>query len=1204
MTSPKVLGPPHVYFYFRSVLRKIWALVFASLLCAPLLHAQYRASIQGVVTDPSGAVIPGVTITLTNNATNEKQTTTSNGSGSYSFNALPPGSFAVSAERNGFATKTFNNVQITPEQSNSFNIQLPISAKQTTVTVNAAQVPLLDTENATISATISSNEVTHLPSFGRDVFQLTQLAPGTISDMAQAGGGGTYSMPGTQGPGGTSNNAGVFSTENGPQAVSNGSQYESNSIQVDGISTVSAVWGGTSVITPSEQSVDDVHIMTNQYDAEYGRFAGAQIQVTTKSGSNHVHGGVFFQRWSPGMNAYQRYNGTGFFNTSCTSPTTGLPAPCTPAQRGLLRDQQQFNQFGGSLGGPLWKNKLFAFFSYEGERSGVIATTSTGWYDTPSYDKLAATGPIATTYLTFPGAGVSGTLIPQSCANIGLTQGVNCNAIGPGGNQGLNVGSPLPGPAGTQDPNWTGPFSPGLGSGLGTTPDIADYTTVNPTTITDDQYNGRVDADVTAKDRLTGTIYWVPADQTYYAGPVRPMNFWHHDVINDAFTGLWNHVFNPNLLNQARANAAGWRYNEVSSNPQAPFGLPTGQVQAIGSITPQYFGAPGPGVYNQWTYTYSDIVTKVLGRHNMKFGGELTRLYYLNENPGSARPTFGFFNIWDFLNDAPQSQSGTYNPATGTPSVARQDNRENLWGAFAQDDYKVTANLTLNLGLRYNYFGSLYAKQGNMFVTTLGSGSALLPGLSVNRTSNLWTPQKLNFGPEVGFAYSPSRANGRIVFRGGYGLNYNEEEIAISANVYGNPGLTVSPNFTMSTPSSPNPGIVYNVASNVHSLFDYPPNPNVTAIGATFFGPNGLPTSGSPIQVTAFPSTLPTMYVQHYSLDMEYDLGWRNVFTLGYSGSQSRHTFFHYDENAVASVKALPLNTRVNSVNFFGNIGHANYNSMIATLHHQMSHQFQAEVDYNWAKSMDTSSAPYELQLYPYNPQLSYGPSDYNVTNAVKIFGLWQPVFFHSGHSWAEKIVGGWTLSGIFNWHTGFPWTPIFTTSGSLYCSTCNYTYLLPAAYLGGAGRDTSNSAFKSGPGVGNGVNSNYPNAAVAKNAFAYFTPPAYTLGPAFPATGGALPQAPGIGRNSLPGPRYRDFDATASKTFGMPRLREGSGLTLRADAFNVFNNLNFEPMGTSPSAVGAPTGGISNNISATNFGQGTAALGARVLTLQANFNF
>ncbi|HEX4031084.1 MAG TPA: carboxypeptidase regulatory-like domain-containing protein [Terracidiphilus sp.] len=1170
--------------------RAAFFLALAFAFAATCAQAQYRASIQGVVTDQSGAVVPGAQLVLTNKATGQTQTRTSDSVGVYNFNALPPGQFKLVVERSGYQTKVLDNVQVIPEQANALNVALAIGAVAQSVTVDASTTPIIDTEGGSIGGTINENEIQHMPSFGRDVFQLTQLAPGSFGDASQSSGGGTSSLPATQGPGGPSSNGGIFQTENGPQTLANGGQYENNSISIDGISTVSAVWGGTSVVTPSEESVGDVRIVSNDYDAENGRFSGAQIQVTSKSGTNNVHGSAFFQAWRPGLNAYQRYNGTGFYNP-CTD-SNGNTIPCTAALKGLLRDEQQFNQMGGSVGGPLWKNKLFAFFAYETERNTSQAT-STGWYETPAFDGLAPSGSIAASYLTYPGAGVSEKgLIGQSCSDIGLTEGVNCNTI-PG--QGLNIGSPLTSGLGKQDPSWNGPDSPGAGDGLSTTvADIAKYTTVNPTKVNDDQYNGRLDADITGKDRLTFAIYWIPADQTYYSGPVRPQNLWHHDVTNDAVSGIWNHTFSPNFLNEARANAAGWRYNEVASNPQAPFGLPTDSVQAIGSINLESFGAPGPAIYDQWTYSYRDVATKILGRHTVKFGGELTRLYYLNDAPYNARPAFGFFNVWDFLNDAPQSESGTFDPTTGLPTDARQDDREDLLGFFVQDNFKATPSLTLNLGLRYSYFGPLSAKQGNMYTTVLGSGSGLLTGLSVRKGGNLWNAQKGNFGPEFGFAYTPGHAN-KMVIRGGFGLNYNQNEIAITSNVNINPGLIVSPNFTMSTPSSPNPGIIYETATDVHSLFGYQPNPNTEAV----FGSNGLPATGQ-VSVTAFDANMPTMYTEHYSLEAEYDMGFTTVASLGYQGSLSRHAYFQYNTNATASVQNIALNPQVSSVDFYGNNGHSNFNSMLASVKHQFSHQFMADVDYTWAKSMDTNSGPYFIQYYPYNPSLSYGRSDFNVGQAFKAYGMWQPVFFRGSHEWAEKLLGGWSISGIFNVHSGFPWTPVFSTPGSLYCSGCPYSQLLPAAYLGGAGHDTSNAAYKSGPSVGNGENKNFPLAA-SDTGQAYFAAPTYTLGAQFPATGGALPQAPGIARNSLTGPGYKDVDATVSKSFGLPRmpvLGEKAQLEFRADAYNLFNNLNFKPGGQSSG------GGIADNISLKNFGQATSALGSRTVTLQARFSF
>ena len=1137
------------------------------LLAAPAL-AQYRTSIQGVVTDSTGAVVQGATLTLTNPATGEKQVRVSNESGVFNFNALAAARFRLEVGTKGFEKKVIDNLELIPDQANALNVQLAVGAESTTVNVDATSVPALETETASTNGVVSENQIQHMPSFGRDIIKLAMLAPGSFGENAQGSGGGAENLPGTQtGGGATGGDAGIFQTENGAQVIANGNQTENNGITIDGISTTSAVWGGATIITPSEDSVESVKVVSNSYDAEDGRFNGAQIKIISKGGSNDVHGSLFFTAHRPGLNAYQRFNGEG------NSP---------------LRDDNRFNQFGGSVGAPIWKNKVFAFFNYETVRNPNSSNIANGWYDTAAFDALAPAGSIAAQYLSFPGSGVvnKGINPTATCLTAGLTEGVNCLTV-PG--QGLNIGSPLTTGLGKQDLSWVSSSNPGVGSGLVPgVADIANFITSSATTSSKAQYNGRLDWDVTGKDRIGFAIYWVPQSTNFLNGGARAYNYFHHQQINEAFSGIWNHTFSPTLLNEARFNGAGWHWNEITSNPQSPVGLPSDYIDGIGSIgSPNSFGPNVGSILDQWTYSYKDVATKIVGNHTIKFGGELTRLFYLQDCAGCGVPSYNFFNIWDFLNDAPHNESSNFNPATGFPTTIRQDQRTDIWGFFVQDDFKVRPNLTVNFGLRWSYFGPLSSKQGNMFVAHPGAGANYLTGLSFQK-GNSWNAQKDNLGPEIGFAWSPHGFSDRLVFRGGYGLNYNQEQIAISANVSNNPGLTVSPNMSSSSPSSINPDIIYAVSSGVHNLYGYPANSHTIST----FGANGLPTSGSAVNAIIFPGTVPTMRTHHYSLDMQYDLSRQWIMTLGYEGSLSRNTFFHENPNAVPAASGYALNPQIGGGDYWGVLGSGNYNAMLAELKHQFSRQFMADAQFAWSKSMDTSSAPYSEQIYPYDLNLNYGRSDFNVSRAYKIYGMWQPVFFHGSRSWVEKIVGGWSLSPILNIHSGFPWSPLVNVvaaggGGSLYCGTCGYSTLQPAAYLGGAGDSTSNDQFKTG--------SNYPLAATNPlHGGVYFSTPTYTAytGSAY---GNALPQSPGVHRNSLTGPGYRDVDITLAKSFGLPKLPvlgENAKFEFRMDAYNLFNNLNFNPTS------------ISNNIANSNFGTAQSALGARTVSLGARFNF
>jgi hypothetical protein len=308
-----------------------------------------------------------------------------------------------------------------------------------------------------------------------------------------------------------------------------------------------------------------------------------------------------------------------------------------------------------------------------------------------------------------------------------------------------------------------------------------------------------------------------------------------------------------------------------------------------------------------------------------------------------------------------------------------------------------------------------------------------------------------------------------------------------------------------------------------------------------------------------------------------------------------RHLLVQNDLLAVAAQNGVPMNPRINRLGWFENSGNGNYNAMLVTLSHNYAHNFQAEAQYTWSKTMDEGSSPYNEDPYPYDTHAAYGRADYNVTSAIKLFGMWTPNFFPT-HSWAEKVAGGWTFSGIWNVDGGFPWNPSYNTTG-IYFQGSDYGSIRPAADLGGFGVSEANSAFE-GKGTG-GTNPDFGG-----NGPKYFAPVTYVHGPAFPAT--APGPAPGIARNSLTGPGYNDFDGSLTKAFGLPNnkiLGENAMITFDANAYNLFNktNLNTGCMDTTLGSLN-PNGTVATVNS--DFGVACGALGSRTVQLQARFSF
>jgi hypothetical protein len=1181
---------------------KVALRVVLMLLCVATMvtgaRAQYRAGIQGTILDAQGAGVDGATITLTNKGTGKVDVFTSDANGVYNFLSLGPGHYSIAAEKAGFKKKVLDDVLVSAEQTQSVDITVEVGAASETVVVTGDSTPALQTENGQISGTLTTKEVQDLPSFGRDPFQLLRLAPGVFGDGAHDAGGGSSDLPGSQGPGGTSGSSSIFQTENQVQINANGQRNTSNSFQVDGVSVNSLDWGGAATITPNEESVKEVRITSNSYDAEFGRTSGAQIQVVSQTGTNEYHGSLFLKIDRPGLNANQRDFGFG--------------------ASGTQKDTDRFNQFGGSVGGPILKNRLFAFFSYETLRNNSVSTNNT-WAETPQFLTQGAAGSIANTLLSFPGEGTAiGHVVTgmTTCANAGfldaaaaaalpVPQAPNCAEIGGDatGAQGIDIGSPIKGPLGTHDATFGSTFAPfGVGGGLDGVPDLAFVQTTNPNDSVQTQYNGSIDFQATHNDLVSFKAYWVPNNATFFNGNARAANLWNSDRLNQSAALLWNHTFAPTLINEARFNVSRWHFNELETNPQEPFGLPQDVIQQLGNIGGFniIFGANGPGIFYKTSYNLHDGVTKVLGNQTLKFGFDFYNDQNTDVSAGGALPQYQFQNLWDFANDAPIQENANFNPLTGDLTQTRHYIRNNSYAGYLQDDWKLKPNLTVNLGLRYEYFGPLHEKFGNLDTAVAGPGNDALTDASIRVGGNLYNAAKGDVGPQIGFAWSPTSLplwkqdfQRKLVIRGGFGVGYSREEEAIALNGRSNPPQVASDQLSGAN-------ILYAASSSPTDFNGYPANP---ATVVTFNPTTNLPASGAPVNLTGFDKNLRSPVTYRYSLGIQYDLGHDWVLSVGYQGSLSRHNTRFENLNEIFFNN---LNPQIQNYGVFTNDSNAAYNALLTEVQHRFSHTFEFDAQYTFSKAEDNYSGPFSSGTNPFSRQSEWAPSDFDAKHNLKLYGVWTPRIFQGANNWKEKVLGNWTITGIFNAHTGFPWTPVYNVQvlGTPDGNTCSLLFddsgfctVRPASYLGGALSDYSNHGF-----IATGQAGNFPNGATT-----YFTAPDLTN------TSVQTP-TPGVSRNLFRGPRYSALDMTLGKGFGLPRLPilgENAKLEFRANFYNIFNQLNFSPLNNQQigtiqvtPANGATPGSqtvINNN---AQFGEGTSALGGRVIEAQVRFSF
>ena len=1183
----------------RTVLLLACAAFFAA-----AAHAQFKASIQGTVQDAKGGAVVGAKITISSQDTGVEHETVSSDQGFYRINELAPGQYTVIVEASGFKQAVLKDVLVEAEQPRGLDITLAVGAVQDSVTVSATPGGL-ETENANVNGTIGSQEVLTLPQFGRDPFELLRLTPGVFGDAARAGNGNSFALPQQVGPGG-SNNA-IFQTENQVQIVANGQRVTANNYSLDGVSVNSLSNGGAAVITPNQESVQEIIVTSASYNAEQGRNSGAQVEVISKGGTNNLHGSALAHFNDKGLNSFNKFYGAN--NVAVTPHTCPDFAGLVTSQHCPTRNNQKYRDYAGSIGGPIVKNKLFFFFSYEGLRLANTVVNRSVKFETPAFEKYVKNvnpNSIAAKIFSTPG------ITPRITSTISETD--CCSLI-------TNPSDPNYHPVGM----W---YQPGVGTGLATgngpdtIPDWGIFDTTVPNSSSGNQYNARVDYTL-GPNQFFASTYIVNLNNVN--GGNRPIEDVAFAPKNYIGTLGWTRTISSVMVNEARFNFTRFNFDQDQPSGFTNYGIP--QIRLFDFDAGGY-GDPGtlmgipqsgttPGHLAENTFAFRDTMSWVRGVHAFKFGVDITREQNNDNEPGFERPNYQFRGLLNFANDACCFAFGVgVNPLTGGLPNSQRYFRDGAYALFVQDDWKLRPNLTVSLGLRWEYFPPISEKNGLLSNYLFGS-QGFING-SVQKVGHLYNADKKDFGPRIGFAWSPNVLGKKTVLRGGFGILYNrpfeteysnirqntpfEAQVNICPpNCFFDPGKIVGP--------PPGSGILYGIGSST-SASSYAPNPNfsfgVAPDGALCT--NAGCTAVAKVDIFGALANEPTPYVYVYSLQTQFEPMRNWQATIGYQGSRSRKLArtidlnrFHpgdtFDglldgvQNASADgVACGPTNPLCPAPIVVGNNRfsrvfiplpdvNASFDAMVVQLTHRFANGFTFASTYTLSHSIDTSS--YEIgfqQTDPFNQAINKGDSDYDVRHNFQISAFYELPFFRGRHDLLGTVVGGWTVGGIFDKHSGFPFTPLIGNcnpnhdrNGDGFCPD------MPMAYLGGKIGNPSKRQWQ------NGV---FPNPVASFPGAANPIPPG-TFGPGCRC------------RNIFSGPGYTDLDLSFGKNFRFPTshiLGERAGLELRANFFNAFNILNLESL--------APASTPTDITNTGQFARPLDGLSGRVIEFQARFSF
>ncbi len=744
-----------------KLITRVTLLLVCGVFFAAAAQAQFKASIQGTVLDSNGGVVAGAKVTVTNQDTGVVRDTVASAEGFYRVSELPPGRYTVSVEAAGFKISLSKDVVVEAEQPRGLDITLAVGNVQESVTVTASAGGL-QTENASTTNTISSQEVLTLPQFGRDPYELIRLTPGVFGDASRQGNGNSFALPQQVGPGGS--NSQIFQTENQVQVSSNGQRVTANTFTIDGVSVDSLSNGGAAVITPNQESVQEIVVTSASFNAEQGRNSGAQVQVISKGGTNNYHGSGLIKFNDKGLNAFNKFYGpnTGTLPTlSCESGAFTVVASHCPT-----RNDQKYRDFGGSLGGPILRDKLFFFFSYDGLRQSNTIAKRDVTLETPAFEKyVIQVNPNSLAAKIFSTPGIA----PRISTT---TKEVDCCSL---------VTNP-------SDPNfrqlgqwYTAGNTPKVGQAPGNGPDGTTdwgiYDLTIPNSSVGNQYNGRVDY-TRGKDQFFFSSYFVWLNNINGGDrPIDDITFQPHNRV--AAVG-WTRILSNVLVNEARFNFTRFAFDQLQPLGQTNFGIPQIRIFDfdIGGFGSQdtFLGIPvagtTPAKFAQNTFAFKDTINWVHRSHAFKFGVDITREQNNDNESGAERPNYQFRGLLNFANDACcfDEKVAVDGKTGGLPNGQRYF-RTAAYSLFVQDDWKLRPNLTVNLGLRWEYFPPVTEAKSILSNYIFGT-QGFING-SVKVVSQLYNADKNNFGPRIGFAYSPNIWGHKTVLRAGFGILYN-----------------------------------------------------------------------------------------------------------------------------------------------------------------------------------------------------------------------------------------------------------------------------------------------------------------------------------------------------------------------------------------------------------------------------------------------